>query len=75
MAITETKLPRTTKMTAWIVPVALMVGAATALAFFATKTSTVQEVHAQQRPPAKAQLILSIPPSERGAVASGGTQA
>ncbi len=48
MAIMETKLPRTSKMTAWIVPVALMVGAAMALAFFATKTSTVQEVHAQQ---------------------------
>jgi hypothetical protein len=48
MAIMETKLPRTTKMTAWTVPVALVMGAAMALAFFATKTSTLQEVHAQQ---------------------------
>ncbi len=50
-----------------IVAVALVIAAAMVLAF----SSTVQEVDAQGPPP-KAQLILSTPPSERGAVASGG---
>jgi hypothetical protein len=44
-----------------------------ALAFFAAITSTVQEVHAQQGPPEKAQAILAAEPSQSGEVASGGT--